>query len=162
MAMQVPITVPDGFRGYMLRVDPSDHGIVDEFDITEPDLAMWRVEHAMEDHHVRNIVTVRRSVCRWTRVDLEPLGYPKSAWEVIADAYIRSALVHPRSPFAIGYRRKGTKHDMTVIFRGEWFSRDRRGVLTLIPGADRDPDWPTPERWGLIDRLAHEWLRNLP
>lgn len=144
--MTAIIPAPEGYRPFVVRVDPRNHGIGDEGDWQTPDWSMWLVEEALEDRAIRALTTVRRSITQWTRSELRPLGYAKSAWELMADVHIRFALTHPRSPFGLAYRHQSQPREAMVIHRGDYFARDARGVLTPLP-VERESSWPTPDQW---------------
>ncbi len=74
------------------------------------------------------------------------------------------ALLHPASPFGLGFRYRDTPaaddYSMSVIYHGDQFFRDGRGVLEPVPGAQR-VRWPQPEDLALWEWATDEMEKGI-
>lgn len=162
--MTALIPVPETMRAVIVRADPEDRLVRDDIDCLEPDWSIWLVEAAMEDRLVMALRSVQRHISHWTKHQLPP-KFGRDAWEVMADVHILSALHHPEGPFGLGYRLKQVPEHvdvdaraMTLIWRGHYYHRDRRGVLMPLPGLGRAEAWPTADEFYRHRRLALNWV----
>jgi len=160
--MTTLIPVPENTRAFIVRVDPATDHLRDQIDWPDLDWSLWLVEAAMEDRLVLSLRSVHRLIREWHSYIL-----PQKFELEMAEVHIMSALRHPGSPLGLGYRLKRIPahvdldpRAMTVIWHGDFYTRDRRGVLAPLPDVGRAADWPTPEEWSRNRRAALAWAEK--
>ncbi len=154
------IPVPEGVRAFVVRGDPADCIIRDPDGSL--DWSLWLVEAAMEDRLILSLRSVQRNIR-----DYNGWAVSTRFTQEMIEVHILSALHHPDSPLGLGYRLKQIPahvdmdpRSMTVIWHGEFYTRDRRGVLSPLAGCDRALDWPTPEEWSRNRLAALAWAER--
>jgi hypothetical protein len=132
-----------GRNAHIVCVDPTIDFVQDRQDplSSEPDLAVWLVQEAMDDRRVLSVQRVLRRIAQWKGCD--PLYMPP-------EAAVIGALWHDNTPFGVGYRMpRGSDYRMFVGFRNRCFLERRNGSLVPTSGNGVWPtSWPAdmPER----------------
>lgn len=119
------------------------------------DHATWLVYNAMhEPKGIQAVVPVAE--VRANMLDLLDTEYEDK--DLIADTYIRSAIMRPDSPFGLGIRLHN-RDDLHVVFRGECYWRHERGALTPDPDCTcgQSLSWPTEQAWHLAQEIIYAW-----
>jgi hypothetical protein len=142
-----------GLKSYVVLIDPE---VPEPYDLDRPtdvDHAFWALWAAMRDRSVRRMIAVRRDMR-----GLLGSGTNDRVDAAQAELALMWALLHPQTAWGIGYRdrsgilwnAKGPEFNMSVLYRGEWFTRDRRGALT--PVGVRVDWWPEVEDFADVIR----------
>ena len=163
------LELQEGFDYFIVRVDPHDPPITEPYADKEPpgspDLAFWLVDSALGGG---------RSYCTINRVHTEMVDWLRHSdpyivrdhgergLDVMAQAYLHWAIKHPWSPFALGIRGEHVEptpeYSMTVLYHGDEYWRDRRGVLT--PTGRHDAGWPSPREWTEQQRFLEKLIKE--
>lgn len=131
----VPFECPSLGKAFVLLLDPVEPVTQDLERWWEPDEALWLFYGALDG---RTRAPLRRvfNYCR-DFSDLPPV------------VSVLWALWHPQTPFGVGYRLAHVPGwsdvVMYVLWRGQWYMRDRQGVLT--PMDQTFQLQPTPREW---------------
>jgi hypothetical protein len=114
----------------VLRVIPihSAPDVVNFRQRTDPGML---VDAVLGDRHSLPFQEVLDALVCWANGALLPRGSDKHAREFMAGMHVWLALAEPKTPFGAAVAVGGGR-DSTVYFRGAWYDRDRRGVLTRL------------------------------
>ena len=133
-------------KSYLIRVDPRDTTPQESFgERYGPDLAFWDIDAHMGDRTIARLMTIRRELQAWSVAKGE-----KRLRVVNAEVTLDWVLMHPASPWGVGWRNRdgilfstnpSSAADMLVLYHGEWFYRDERGALEPA-GMERAAWWP--------------------
>ena len=162
------LELQEGFKYFMVKVNPSDPPINEPYDDKEPpgspDLAFWLVYAALGGRSYCSINRVHTEMAEWLRHS-DPYilrDHGERGLDVAGQAYLNWAVKHPWSPFGLGFRRKLVKptpeYSMSVIYHGDEYWRDRRGVLT--PTGAHDAGWLSPGEWTERQRFLEKHIKE--
>lgn len=136
-----------------------------------PDEATWLVHQAMcsrpryrggpsGTRSWRFLDKVNRDI-RVYLADKHGHDYPVDVADIMADVYIRSAIMRPDSVFGVGIRMPD--YMQHVVFRRDCFTRHRNGALEPVdPCVNRCAvwlQWPDDDAWYQGVYLTNEWAR---
>lgn len=147
------LTEPDGYTVDVVRVDPTDAHVPDPLFWKDRDHSVFLVEDAMGNRNVLRLNTVRRAVMEWVKHDFRD----RDDAQLMTDARILSALHHPDTPLGIRFTDQLAEVQPTVIYRGEFYTREANGSLT--PWGERDPQAPTRRQWVESLRVAEAYIK---
>jgi hypothetical protein len=120
-----------------------------------PDLINFRqlthpvvlVDAVLGDRHSLPFQEVLDALMFWANGALLPRGSDEHARELLAGMHVWLALADPETPF-------GAATDVGLVyFRGAWFDRDERGVLTHASGSAGHP-------WAEVSAALHGAIVN--
>jgi hypothetical protein len=147
------------YKRWYVRVCPLDTAefTVDPHDLQSPDFSLWLMDYCMDDHTMKTMGFVRRTFVQFLAAD----GLTDEQAEHMATVHLRWAMQHPMTPYGFAFRRKdrpGKPDDtMTVVWKGDYYRRDQRGVLT--PLNRRISGWLTDEQFYAMLHVAKEAIK---
>ena len=146
-------------NSFLIRVDPTDTTPQEPFgDRYGPDESFWDIDMHVGDRKCVRLKTVRRELQAQYSVQ-----YGERLSKVRTEATLLWVLMHPQSPWGVGWRCQDgilfntnplAGWNMMVIYRGSWFSRDQRGALEFV---EKLPRWLDAEDYeAIIEQVRRE------